>query len=391
MSSKGIDYSKWDHIDSDVESEEEDPQDDDAQNVAAPHMAKKSVPTTTSKDDEPFDLKSFLEGFSVDQIHTISNKDIFSASALLDMVVPKGLAQRAALGLNQEEDPVHHHLWDLTMKVRDHASHAQELLEHRVLDRLLSVIRACNLSQYNQSTALFMHSASLQQTAEVLFRASAHSKAEQAERLATSIKDTYFVVSVIHELCRYRSGCVAVAEHKSVVFELLSLPMDDVTTTSSVYAAYLAINAPEEEKVSPLELTSTYHPGMIEQSILDTMGRLVNGLDQHPTLRNKVCAQITSQIESLEKKMKVTEFLLLTMQAVPSVGHCINLQHTLKKLRKLVSRDPDETTKAWCSTFRIERHHLPLKMEPKKPVQEEAGECSVCGKQAFPLQRCSRW
>jgi len=317
---------------------------------------------------------------------------MFSASALLDMVVPRGLEQRAALGLKDEDDPVHRHLWDLTMKLRENATQAQELLQHNVLDRLLTVLRACNLSQYNKTALWLMDAAGLRKTTATMMQTPTAKRTEQAEQLVSSIKDTYFVISVFHELCRYRSGCVAVAEHKSVVAELLSIPTDGISITASVYAAHFAMGAAAvaAEKVSPLELLISYHPGMIDQGLLDTMGRLVNGLDQHQSLRNKICAHLSRQFDSLEKKMGPTEKVVYAAEN-PSVGHCINIQHTLKKLRKLISHGPDETTKAWSSTFRVERHHLPLKTEPKKPEPEEAGNCHFCGKRAFPLQRCARW
>ena len=219
--------------------------------------------------------------------------------------------------------------------------------------------------------------------------------------LAADQCDMLNCASVLHELCRYRSGCLALAEDpKCLDFLLHNIPTKDISLllvglTTRDYGP----QRPEEENVN-WESMLTYHVGEVEQATLDTMGRLLNGLDKHPTLRKKIAKKWkqTELSAFRDNKIVIVDYLLQAYGSIdPLLTHCIELRGTWDRLDKLVSAILDKkpaNVKKWKSTFLMERQ---LVDDPRKVMGEDdkiatKRDCQKCGKKAQgKLMHCSRW
>ncbi|KAL3894975.1 MAG: hypothetical protein SGARI_007590 [Bacillariaceae sp.] len=126
---------------------------------------------------------------------------------------------------------------------------------------------------------------------------------------------------------------------------------------------------------------------------MDTMGRLLNGLDKHPGLRKKIAKKFKQRELTAFRTNKIVplDMMLLPMGKVdPLLTHCIDLQRTWKKLHKMVSTILDNKNKSgrvnvkpWKSTFLMERELV----ENPRTVMDEDNKldnkrgCQKCGKE----------
>eukprot|EP00977_Amphora_coffeiformis_P003697 scaffold710_cov171-Amphora_coffeaeformis.AAC.66 len=139
----------------------------------------------------------------------------------------------------------------------------------------------------------------------------------------------------------------------------------------------------------------SYHPGMIEQGTIDTLGRLLNGLDKHPHLRKKVAKRWKQQLPKLQRKVRLLEMLAPMGQADPLLFHCIDIKSSMTKLKTMVSsilgRKP---IKVWKSIFLYDRRYIdnPKKIGREDDKMGNKRACHFC--QSEPKGKillCSRW
>lgn len=422
-STPSIDYTKWDSLESDVESvteETKDPKVTEKQTMPQTGGGGTEQSSRKGLHDTLRDCKTFMaiqntkhdfpehhqlmlaklnelleatEGNGDLMRATLSPKDYLSATTMLDLVNPHGLDKRAK-GLvkpGHDGDDLQMYLWELTLQLRSNASHAQELLAKNTnaLDRLLQVISIRNLTQYKIPLEIFQHTFGQFNMGGDPPVPTPHQK-EQERTIAMAIADTHYVLSVIHELCRYREGCVALAQHPTALTQLLRIPFADLRM-AIVFNVFLFSHAP-----------TSYHAGMMDQALLDTLGRLINGLDKHKTLRKKVCKKVFSQLDDFEGLMEMIgkDFV---GQVEPTALHCIDLDGTMARLRKLIkavgsssSSSSTQAKKGWRSTYRIDRKLVPAASKKSSsklqvPSPNEMGACLFCSKQSCDLKQCSRW
>jgi len=410
MNSKGIDYSKFDHI-GDTSSDEEQDETIKVASRPAPRLllsdGKKKSPEKPSNSLEDLEsIQSLLQKCMKEgKVTSIMTKDLVSASALLDAVTPNGIQERRMAAAKKKElayDPVHCNLWNLTMKLRDGDKHVDELLQVNVIDRVISVIENCDPGKY-KSRHFEDVQANLQKHGEAL---SPYEKI-LASRLRSDSSDISSAISVLHEMCRYRSGCVALAQHKKhLAFLLDEIPFEDMAHLGLLLASKF-----DAAVVGGLEVVESiktdwgdgmkYGFGMIEQCTIDMCGRLLNGLDKHMSLRRQVAEMFRAKIETFEDRLKTTH---LTMTAYEGLGRsevvqCINLKSSLSELRKMLS-SIDSTSAVWRSTFRLDRHLVPLgtshaaedcndKFDPC-PDSRKCSKCK-CTQALKSLKTCARW
>jgi len=169
------------------------------------------------------------------------------------------------------------------------------------IDRLLSVMKDCNLAKYNKDHPEHVPTI----VSSYLGEPSSEAQLTQALRLRRDICDVVMVIAVLHELCRFRSGCVALANHDECLDFLWNLSFDHVLPRVMKTAMVHHFS-----KVGPIDWGNPYNysVGMVEQGLIDTFGRLLNGLDEHPSLRHKVAAMMMryGTVDALEARMRFT-------------------------------------------------------------------------------------
>ena len=137
--------------------------------------------------------------------------------------------------------------------------------------------------------------------------------------------------------------------------------------------------------------------GMIEQGLLDTLGRCLNGLDQHVALRTSVASRVEAQLEELSKIVRVTDQMLSKLvKTSPQAGYYLELESTLVQLAKLVAGG----AKPWRSTFTMERQIMgrPKTRQEKQHAKKSQGSmgdrtCHVCmvrGKVGTAVKLCKQ-
>jgi hypothetical protein len=319
-----------------------------------------------------------------------------SASDLLQRIVPDGLEARRKAAANgealylspEDEYSFHCDLWDLTMKLRISDLHANEVIQNRGVDRLLQVLQSCLWASSEFDRETFVSTATTQ---------------ENRKKLISSMTDAHYTISCLHELCRYRSGCEAIAKHLPKLLPML--PLDTIfycLCTSigfNLFTSYKHAVAAGGPFLDPAK----FHVGMIEQGLIDTIGRTLHGLDKNKGLRKKVAKLLSPCIKSMANHMTNThKYLNVLSQSdiFEHLHHCIKLESSMAKLETLVKEAKSNkpiSGKAWRSIYRLERQHLPT-----SPAEEEINTegdpraitfCHFCQKVGGPAEfmRCSRW
>ena len=96
-------------------------------------------------------------------------------------------------------------------------------------------------------------------------------------------------ISILHELCFYRCGCEALAKDEGrIVDQLLSLPYHAMLS-SGVLLMITCGSRPHKGGLDLLQDTSVEG---IYQAVVDTLGRLLNGLDEKIDVRSKMAQKI---------------------------------------------------------------------------------------------------
>ena len=356
----------------------------------------------TSQAATPFDLQELRKTLQAGNVNYLSTHDILSAALLLSSVTPGGVQDRAAQK-NQKvntqvdelrEDPVLVGLWSLTMKIRSGVEHADEILKVHGMDRLLSVMKDCNLAKYHKDHPDHVPTIASSNPGEKMSEA----QLTQAVRLRRDIFDVVMVIAALHELCRFRSGCVALANHDECLVFLWNLPFDHVVASVTE-----TMNAHNFSSVGPIDWGNPYNysVGMVEQGLIDTFGRLLNGLDEHPSLRHKVAAMMMryGTVDALEARMQLTLLLLSNgrrsgpsrsepsrgypVQLVPAPPIAVALYQTTTKannMSKPGARPFDSIVNLWPSVMGV---------PSIRPVAETKTSTSPRRKLAAPVPK--RW
>jgi hypothetical protein len=347
-------------------------------------------------------------------INRLTTSDYYSATALLHMVTPQGMAKRMqarAIKGDGEchlfKDPVHIYLWSLTMKLREGPQHVHEVLQHNVFARLLSVMEATRLHKYRGLATEYATIATEAQQDTLSVRPATRKENLVAKELYCDICDIISCTAVLHEICRYREGCVQLASEqgfKCLHFLFHQVPTEDMVQIAGNLTLLDHGERKAEEHNANWQSLLSYHPGMIEQGTIDTVGRLLNGLiDQHPQLCQKVAKKVKqTAIPSLERKVQTIEIIKSMMGPLDSkLFHCIDVHGSMIKLKSLVTSilhskktKGKKTTTPWESMFLIDRAYID---NPKNigQVDDKIGNkrnCHFCQNEPKGnIQMCSRW
>mmetsp|Transcript_28050 Transcript_28050/g.41299 ORF Transcript_28050/g.41299 Transcript_28050/m.41299 type:complete len:424 (-) Transcript_28050:136-1407(-) len=345
------------------------------------------VPTATNESEEEQSvLTQVLRALEqVQTVQHISMKDILSAADLLSGATPGGLDERKKAAANNVElegadDPVHQYLWNLVMKIREGPEHVEELIEVEVFDRITSIMLKTNADKKYENLPPL----------EGVLDATAKDW-KLARPLRRDSIDLVFCIAVIHELCRYRSGCVALAKYTSIHEDSgrslwLNYVFMIATENIHLIAMYLGTKSwvyHDGFKGINWGDPMAYELGMIEQGAIDTIGRLLNGLDQNPKLRLKIAHQVGTQLRKVEKKTRGISCYMVQSE-IPKLNHCIDLEGSLDRVLLMIQDvvEGDSKPKAWKSTFLVERHHIddPSKVFGAEEQQQER-MCHACSKE----------
>ena len=291
----------------------------------------------------------------------MSAKDILPVFNLLHMAIPEGMESRQALidagEPPRQDDPVREYLWEAALKIRIEAAQAKAAIDAQVFQRCERPFKA-NFFGGWEKFQIAKYSDERKGTAD----------------FCTAIGDAELSMSVVHEVVRYRSGCVALARHPTCLMNMLSIPFEKIINICGLNGLSC---------------------GMLEQAFLDTLGRCINGLDQHPDLRASVCATVSESLET--PSMMACHVAVTTMDsnsnAAPTSkpGYCINIKKTLKALTKLLNGGE----KAWRSTYFMDRtmHAMfPPKSQQAGPALGDR-TCHICmvrGKVGDVVKFCKR-
>jgi len=204
------------------------------------------------------------------------------------------------------------------------------------------------------------------------------------------------VLSASMEFVRYRSGCVHMAKHEEFIDFILDFPLTHIFELQKKHSMKLFgdFNSGFEQAILF---------GMIEQALMDTLGRCLNGLDRRPDLYAAVAAKINSKIGSWESHISKVEKKIKKLMKKPFldfVGTALTLTKTLKNLQAAAANSKHSMPKGWKSAFCMERHTMTTKHAKKNRsgnVTNDATKvelfcycCSKKGEVGLQVKRCSR-
>jgi len=296
-----------------------------------------------------------------------SAKDMYPILTLLHKAIPEGMeARQARIEKGQPpdpEDPVCEMLWETAMKIRIEAAQAKAAIQAQAFQRCEEPFKAKFFGGWEKFPI-----AKFAENDPIL------------NNYCIAIHDAELAMSVVHEIVRYRSGCVALALHPTCLNTMLKIPFEQIMNISHQNAL---------------------QGGMLQQAFLDTLGRCINGLDQHPDLRTSVCSTVSESMDTFVPSMMSCHTVLKTLDEACSdvaptskPGYCIKIKSTLKSLTKLLQGG----TKAWRSTYFMDRvvHAMfPPMSQQAGPAHESRGDrtCHICmirGKVGVVVKFCKR-
>ena len=298
------------------------------------------------RDLERGDLEKMLRDLeSCSGVASMSAKDMFSASTLL------AIAMQSLNNSDPKSDfQTAEYLWELALKLRGTPEHTKEALEHGVISKCEHVIMAKQVGGWNA----FLESRGTKHISPVVALA----------QLATS---------VLHEVCRYRSGCVALAKHGEALQSISQLPLSQIQ-------AQLLHNG---TTVSG----SFYNAGVFEQALVDTVGRCVNGLDENHELRASVQQRLRCSSQLLDgiKSGAATVRAFVATFGDEVDTRFLDLDGSHERLCALL--DPDVSAPRWRSTYCMERGCILMEQvvasaaAPAQPVRRTHDKtCAACTK-----------
>ena len=179
-------------------------------------------------------------------VSCFSGKDFAPASVLVSLA-------DAALESNDQAKACEN-LWEASRKLRGDRDVAIELVASGKVRSLTEMV----LRMRNMTKSDFLQS-------------------YRYERECLCVRE--MAVSVLHELCFYREGCVAVASSMTALSEIISLPLTKFQTWMK--SDYLNIN----------------EIGQLEQVLVDLFGRLLYGL-RHTGDSGDTCAEARDSLVS---------------------------------------------------------------------------------------------
>jgi len=300
---------------------------------------------------------------------TIAAKEKYPATALLDLAMAHADAVPPKDTL---EDPVTIHLWELALKLRLGEVYCRAVLAKDCVAKMGSVVCAEPWGGWakiiSETTA-----------GETWPFCSAWSHAEVA-------------LSVVHELCRYRSGCEAVASDAAFLKKLAAFPLDKAQAVQA--------------EVPELIMNENCRSGSLEQALIDTLGRCVAGVVGSSPLGNslkrvlrrsplldqlaKTAAFVDNRDAQKREMLAVSKDMLADdrFDAIRKLTTFVDrrfLTHatSLANLRAMLSSKSSSVTTPWKSSFCMERHTIAEESTKAhlRTIRRDAGlACRVCGK-----------
>ena len=120
------------------------------------------------------------------------------------------------------------------------------------------------------------------------------------DALLCGLKCTELAFSVLHETCRYRSGCVELATRLTqtdwIISRVLDLPLDRIQDVVETFLSNKALHHKQMWKGSFADwwMNEGY---MLEQAIGDTLGRCLNGLVNGCIKHHNLFASLKQQLQ----------------------------------------------------------------------------------------------
>ena len=275
----------------------------------------------------------------------MSAKDIYTAPQLLEKAVER-------LRDRDDDDPARSQelLWELALKLRIDASQAQEVLCENCVGKMASVAAQDHHGGWSKVLAAV--------------------QGGDMELGKIALNQASLGVSVLHELCRYRSGCEALAKDGQALDKLTRVPLQKLQKAQLSYREIM---------------TNGSGPGMLEQALVDMAGRCLNGLDKQPDLATAFCIRLKREL-----LLKGVEAGHHAFRFVGGDMRFLDLGPTVTRLRDLMKHHGDPAKKKfWRSTYCMERvavHGFQDTLYPDAPGRTNVPSttknrtCRVCGK-----------
>ena len=305
----------------------------------------------------------FLGMSSAGRILHVSAKDMFTSSQLLQNATDS-LQKNDEEKAKEEEDGVAVNLWELTLKLRVQASDAQELLYYQGLRKLSFFLTA---ARYGGWPVVL--------------------KKAPNEHFMAAMHYVMLATSALHECCRYRSCCEAVYQG-GMIDLLCELPLDQIQKK------YKRVCQAEEDH-GPM-------PGMLEQALIDTLGRCVNGLGQNAEHLSGIKDRLRAPCALLDgvkagegyiKQFVRTYGELRSPRTLMDQCHrlidtrFLNLGKSHAQLLLILGGD---SAPPWKSTFCMERHNILENGMFSDMTMVANKRCHVCMRQGPDFMYCSR-
>ena len=361
------------------------------------------------------DLEAFVRGLKVGSgnqgpgIVHVSHKEIMTTALLMEKVeqvvlqreneVKKsGSFEQVYVRMFGEGGAVQEFMWELASKMRVQVSEAEKALRLGVIDQMLVYIRADHLGgwreivtplRYTESNPLLKESRITEKILEVV----------RIFTAATTEAET--ALSVLHEICQYRSGCEAVASHRLALLTILSLPLADFRmcryTLMNLGQAIVRKSLAGGSRIYISSYEEMMHRWyMLEQAAADTIGSCLNGLDKREDLRATAQHLVSHKPRAFLSALKQSgEFCDQMDESVDQVDlsnrpydtRFVDVSATAARLLKMID---GKSRKSWKSLYCMD-HSVRGDVDSEQP--ETALYCAVClkpGRLGEDLKLCAR-
>ena len=188
-----------------------------------------------------------------------------------------------------------------------------------------------------------------------------------------------FVTSILHEFCRFRTGCRLMAENTELLQAVFQIPTLRVNKCAMMIGAFRPhVNLPE--------ITFLTCNLSAEQARLDLCGRLLNGLGKRKdaVLRSEVCAGLERSVFAKRNDLKlhgrpVTDFEWLADSKINGQVHYVDVGKTLGELSQKMSGSEQPWHSLHCLDVNGATHSCKEKVNPKQKDHATLEQCVNCG------------
>ena len=361
----------------------------------------------------------------LDENVAVSHKEITTTAILLSHCKEADLdfAERRKAGQSIEDylraivwDPNHdgedftatrEYLWELATKVRIQSSEAQKVVDRGGIDFILGHLRADLFGGWD---AVMRYDPSPN-----LLAGKWNGSRSDACAFNLALQTAEMALSVLFEVCRYRSGCEAVAQHTMALSAIGAMPLGKYIPATAAMLTFMAKEA-QDGAIDTNQPMCTFMEavteanrkiGMIQQAAIDTVGRCLNGLDKRCNLRRAVEELLTKEPREFLRAIKAADGQVSSLKSQDSGvwpdNQFVQLESAHRQLCSMLRLENDFKSgggKSYRSKYCMEgsfaqdmaaSEDRDLDEDPTPFAQLKA--CSVCMKDGVvgeDLKYCSR-